>query len=236
MMRKVKLLGVALAAVTALNVSAASLTHAAEFDFGASPGVVTGLNEAGQQHILQIPNPPGASFNAMCGEASLEGGTFGKFASDITVTPTYSSCKLAGTFAIWQMNGCKYTLTGSGHFARTFTVDIVGCTSGKQIQIKTALCTVDIPEQNGLSHLVGTNLPGALEITLEATVTGITSVQTGAACPGGNNKHSTSGSFSGNTIVGSFIDEKQGIQLGIEKHGHEYFEEIPGSPALTTVT
>jgi hypothetical protein len=127
------------------------------------------------------------------------------------------------------MHGCKYTLTGAGHAANTSTVDIVGCTPGKSITIQSASCSLVIPEQNNLSHLVGTNVAtgGGVphEVTLSSTITGLTHTQFGV-CPDGNSHHSNNLSFTGNTIVKAYEDDKVSVQ--VTKHGHQYTEFVHG--------
>jgi hypothetical protein len=206
----------------------------------ASPAVLIAHSEMSQQHIVSIPNPPGSPFNAICDTAASEGTSTGTDLQEITLTPTLSSCKLAGTAATVQMNGCKYTLTGANEPENTFTLDIVGCTAGKQIQIKTALCTVDIPEQAGLSHVVASNAGSQeTEVTLSTTVSEMTAVQTGAVCPGGNLAHTASATISASTVVEAVED---GGTQQVTKHGHQYEEailqagtlEVGASPAVIT--
>jgi hypothetical protein len=228
MIRRIKALVSSFVIATVAGVAAAPSVHAGHLDIGASPAVVSGHAEAGQQHILTIPGS-GSSFNVICNSATLEGGTTGTPLDELTVTPTFGGCRLAGSLVTVQMNGCRYTFTGIGQPTHTFSTDIVGCTAGKQIQIKWALCTVDIPQQNGLAHLVASNtgLEGN-EVTLSATMAGITNLQTGLACPAGNNAHGQTMSFSGNTTLKAFTDGKQGGQSPVIKHGHEYVEQVPG--------
>jgi hypothetical protein len=197
---------------------------------GVQVSVIIGNGEASQQHTLTIPGNP-SPFNAVCDSASIEGTVQGQVLEDVTLTPTYSSCKLAGTAATVQMNGCKYTLTGEGQPAQTALGDIVGCTSGKQIQVKTALCTVDIPAQNSLSHMVGSNI-GGNEITTSLTMGGVTAVQTGAACPGGNNAHTSAASLAGNTTAKAFQDSGS---TQVTKHSHQYSEVNAGSQVSLTI-
>jgi hypothetical protein len=212
---RIRTLGIALVTVVAVGAAMASVARAGEFDIFVTPAVLKGQSEAGQQHVFSFVGA--GTFKAICDNASFEGTTLGLVVEDVTVTPTYSSCKLAGTAATVQMNGCKYTLTGS-LASNTFNMDIIDCTAGKQIQIKTALCTVDIGVQNFQPHLVATNLTG--EVTLKTTVSEIAAFQTGAACPGGNGAF-TLASLDGNTVVKAFKDIS-GFQ--VTKHGHEYIE------------
>jgi hypothetical protein len=241
MIGKIKALGLACVAVAAMSAFAASAAQAGSFDIGTTPAVVTGHSEVNQTHVLSFKSTNGSPFNSICTTASFEGSTTGQVVSETTVTPTYGSaeaaptgCTLAGQAAQVRVNGCKYTITGAGQPANTGVVDVTGCTAATPyIQIKTALCELRIPEQNGLSHLVGTNLAGGKEVTLTATVANITVHQAGAACPDGNGHKSATGSFTGNTIVKAF---KPNGTKQVTKHGHQYVENICGEQVTLVST
>jgi hypothetical protein len=222
--RRISFLSLSLLVLSGVGVAAVPAVQAGTFHVGSNPSVVTAHSEAGGQHVATISGPSG-SFNAVCDTATFEGtaqqaGGQTQTLHHASVTPTFSSCKLAGTSAAVQLNGCQYTITGSGYAANTFVIDIVNCTIGKQVQVKTALCTIDIPSQNGLSHVTATNI-GGNEVTLTATVGGVTATQTGAACPHGNNFQTTNASITGNTIARAFVDEGSSL---VTKHGHQYTE------------
>jgi hypothetical protein len=237
MTHKIKALGIAFIAIAAISSLAVSSAQAGTVHIEPNPAVVTGHIETGQQHKLQIPAVPNP-FNSVCDVSTIEA-TVHQVVSqttpktqtvhDITATPSYSSCKLAGTNAQVTMNGCHYTLTGAGQPALTALVDVICTTPGKQIEIRTAICTVHIPAQNGLSHITFVNQAGN-KITANATVGGITAVQTGAACPGGNNAHTNAASFTGNTLLNAFED--QGLIEKVQPHdGHQYTRYLHGAPA-----
>lgn len=231
---KVKLLGSIVVAIAAMSSFAAS-AQAGQLDIGQQPAVIFGHSEPNQAHVHTGTSTAGGKFNTSCPTASFEGTTQGQLINEATVTATYSgnaitpNCTGFGVAMTVRMNGCKYTITGAGP-ANTALVDIVGCTAGKPIEKITAICTVDVPEQNGLSHIVATNL-NAQQITVSATVTGITVRQTGAACPDGNNHVSTNGSFTGNTLVVARA-HKGGSQ--VTEHTHQ-FQKLAQTGAQTTL-
>jgi hypothetical protein len=234
MIEKVKALAIAFVAVVASGALATAGAHAGTLDIGTGPAVLKGNSDTtffgSQQHLFSF-NSGSGPFNAVCDSASFEGETFGTSIQEAAFTPTYASCKLAGMSAVFQMNGCRYTIQGTSQAVRTFDVNILGCTAGKQIQIKTALCTVDIPEQIWLHHLTATNLENNA-VTFEATLTGMTATLTGAACPGGNGAPA-SASLSGNTIVRAF---KAFGKPKVTKHGHEYIEVTGGEQVSLLAT
>jgi len=236
MISKIKAIGLAVVAVAAMSAFAVPAAQAAKLDIGVTPASVFAHSEAGQVHALTLTSTSGSKFTTSCPTASLEGTTQGQSIEEATVTATYSgntevpNCTAFGTTSQVLMNGCKYTITGSGQPSGTALVDVTGCTEGKSIEIKTAICTLDIVQQNGLSHIVGTKL-SASEVTLAATVTNITVRQTGIACPDGNNHLGFGGSFTGNTIGKARVDVG-GTQ--VTKHSHQYSELSQGG-ALSTL-
>jgi hypothetical protein len=186
MIGKIKALGLAFVAIAALGAMAASAAQAGELDIGAQPAVLTGHSDEQspgsgkfQEHIFTLTSKAGPKLSIKCNTASFEGTTTGQKITEATVTATCGigkgspteaqGCTKAGMKTQVLLNGCKYTLTGVGQAANTFAIDIVGCTVGKQIQIITSICTIDIGEQNGLSHVVAVN-DSAKEITLETTL------------------------------------------------------------------
>jgi hypothetical protein len=241
MIGKIKALGLAFVAVTALSAMAAPAVHAGVLDIAQSPAVVTAQNEVGQQTKLTISKQTGGvgNFNAECEEATLEGTLVGVGQNPAqlqegTVRPTYAKCKLFGQAATVKTNGCLYTLTGELQPANTFLVDIVSCTPGLGITIQSAACQILIPAQNGLGHVVGTNqLNNPHTVTLDARVTSITHTQFGV-CPDGNNHHSNNASFQGNTILKAFADGGLGAQHTL--HGHQFTTFAEGAQISVTST
>lgn len=223
MIGKIKALGLACVAVAAMSASAAPAAHAGQFDIGTFMATLTAEAELEQEHIFSITRTGTLEkFPAICTNASLEAATIGTQINEATATATYGPhCTFLGQAAQVVMNGCKYTVTGAGQAANTARIDIVGCTTGKRIEIKTAICTLHIGAQNNLSHVVGTNQAGHLIATLSANVTGITAQQTGVLCPDGNLHQGTNAGFTGNTLLTA-----QEYQSGptVTKHGHQYIE------------
>jgi hypothetical protein len=242
MIGKIKAFGLTIVALAAMSAFAASAAQAGSFDIGASPAVVKGHSETGQNHILSFKSTNGSPFNSICTTASFEGTTTGQVqVTDATVTPTYgiaekapTGCTLAGQAAQVRVNGCKYTITGEVSPANTGVVDVIGCTAATPyIQIKSALCELRIPMQNGLSHVVATNIGDGKQVTLNATVSGITVHQVGAACPDGNGHKSVTGGFTGNTLVTAF---KPAGTTQVTVHEHQYLENKTGEQVALTST
>lgn len=245
MNRKIKALGLAFVATVALSAVVASAAQAGTLDIEVDPAIITGESEGQQELAVQIQTPKtGNNINGNCKKASFEGtveqdGVGSQETHEATVTPTYQECTFAGLAAQVRMNGCKYTLTGAGHASKTFTVDIVGCTAGKQMTLQTAVCQIEIPAQNGLSHAVGTNIQTVgrplppHEVTLSVTIPHITHTQTGFGCPDGNNHHGVSLALNGNTIVKAYYDL---AIFQVTEHGHQFTENFDGAQVKITST
>jgi hypothetical protein len=236
MVNKIKALGLAFVAVAAMSAIVASSAQAGALDLGngKTKATITGVNEASQQHNLSIPLPAGGTLNVTCPNASFEGTVEGQTdITEATVTATYGpQCKVAGLAANVRMNGCKYTLTGTGLAAGTSNVDLVGCTAGKQIEIEQVAtgCIISVPEQNGLSHIVF--IQQGEDATAEATVSKITNSQN-AKCPTPSTE-AQNASFSGNTTVQALED--QGTEQ-VTLHGHQYTKHKHNSVVIPiTVT
>jgi hypothetical protein len=230
MISKLKVLGLALIALSALSAMAASAAQAGKFDIGTSPAVLTASNESGQETLLTITTAQGSG-SAKCKASTLEGTTEGTTIEEATVTPTYGSgkgnpeevqgCTLFGLKAQVLTNGCKFTVTGAGQPALTANVDIVGCTEGKKIEIINSGCVITIGQQGPLSKIVATNIAGEKEVTLAATVGGITTTQTGVGCLS-NGQTAANGSFTGNYIAKAFKDNGP-EQVTLHKHQYNKF-------------
>ncbi len=215
----------ALGGVTA----SAALAAPGEFTAGAAPATITGSQVA--THSFEYTNAQGSFIKVKCSVATFEGTSSTASGIDLTVTPAYSSCTYAGLAAVVRMNGCKYTFTGKAE--KTANVDITGCTPGKTITIKVGNCTVSIPEQSELAHVVFTNegTASAMDSLANATITGINNTQTGSECaaPG---LTSSDASYSGTTTVKAFTDSGG---RSVTKLEHTYTEVICGTQVSFTV-
>jgi hypothetical protein len=94
------------------------------------------------------------------------------------------------------------------------------CPTGKQIEITptafgASLCTQSIAPQTGTGgHVVGRNAgtAGAMDITLESTLTGVHYTGTGSSC--GNSETHTDGSITGNSTVKCYSDVTHTVRVG----------------------
>jgi hypothetical protein len=243
MKRNLKTLAAALMAVLAMGAVIASAAQAAEneeIEVGLDANgtaVLTGSLDGAEHAFVIDGTTPNGKLTTKCAISTFEGKVTGvKGAAvlktkDVTLTPTYTTCKTSGLGTTVVMNGCKYTFTGAA--ATTANVDIVGCTTGKKIEVQISAfagCIVSVGEQNNLAHVVYTNsgTASAMDITAEATVTGI-AYEESAKCPDPGAK--TDGTYTGNvTLTASELSK----EVSVTKHGHTYIEYICGSALQVT--
>lgn len=251
MATKLKHLVLAMLSIAALSAVGASSAQAGAFDIYANPGVITGHSDPKpgggfQEHVFALHTTGGGVPQIKCPTASSEGTShqvvggvtpIPQVVNHLTLTPTYGpGCTAFGGMAAQiVMNGCKYTLTGAGQPAGTFLLDVTGCTAGKSMEIITPICTLDVLQHHQIPHVVGQTVfteGQPQEVTLGMTLR-LTVLQTGAACPDGNNHLSTNLTLGGNTVLKAYQDV---ASVQVLKHGHQYSEAIEGAPVPLTVT
>jgi hypothetical protein len=235
LMRAAALCG-ALGTLGALTASSA-FAAAGEFTIGAATSALTGTQSA--QNIFTVDNSAGSPIQVKCSVASFEAAASTASGTDLLITPTYSGCSLGGLAATVKMNGCQYTFTGSASL--TALVDIKCSTTSvsgtkRTITVEKGNCTISVPEQNGLSHVVFTSGGSAseMDVLATATVSGISSTQTGSECPAPGQTQST-GTYSGSVTVRAFSRSPTSGTRSETKHGHTYNEVICGTVISITM-
>jgi hypothetical protein len=175
MMRKLKALGLALAAVFALSAVAASSASATAFTSTAPAGTIehiTGTDTHGVDEFTV------GESKLTCDEESFTANAATP-TTTITVTPTYKKCRTTGgeekEDVTVTTNGCTYTFTSHG----AVTID---CPAGKVIEIhhysdpgvhKNSKCTNTVGPQNGVGALTythpnnGIEANGTINVTLQ---------------------------------------------------------------------
>ncbi len=201
------------------------------------PGaVVTGAQTAAGQLSFKLT---ASNAETKCTQASFEGTAAGSLeapstASDLTLTPTFSGCKTAGLNSTIELHGCKLTLTGGQPDPLTALVDVAGCTAGKAIEVKLTGCTITVPEQAGIGHVVFASKEGSPgDVEAQMALQGIKYEYHGAFCP-----KQTQGAASEVTKLTQDSDLTGKVTLlGYEdlgaasatQHGHQYSKFIDGA-------
>jgi hypothetical protein len=219
MIRNIKALGLAFVAVAAMSAFAVSAAQGSELHAQTAKGAnITGEQEPGQQLIFKYTGP---SAETKCTQVTFEGTAKdvvqpepadGQTTSqELTLTPTITGCKTFGLASVLDMNGCKYTITNKTAAGVTTalkaTVDITGCTAGKQIEVTASGCTIRVPEQHNLNDLGFVNLATVPKtVTMNITIQGITYQLTGALCPGTTGVLTHDGDITGSVTLKAFVD------------------------------
>jgi hypothetical protein len=219
------------AALCALGAIGSSTALAAgEFTVGQAPAAITGSEVVA--NAFEVTNSTTLQWvKIKCSAATFEGTTSTASGTELTLTGRYTACTLGGLAAEVRMNGCKYTLTGSA--ALTASVDIVGCTSGKKIEIIKGNCTITVPEQTGLAHVTFTSegTASTMDTLATATFSTINNTQTGSECPDPG-LTSSDGTYKGTVTFKAFGD---GGTRSATHNGHTYQEVICSSQVSLTV-
>lgn len=235
MIRKIKTLGLAVVALAALGAFAAPAVQASELHATIGPSA----NLTGQQ----VPNTPltfqytGSGLTTKCNQAQVEGTIQGlnpqqTTAQELTLTPTFTGCQTLGLASTVDMNGCKFTFTNKQATGLTapFTayVDIAGCTAGKRIEHTIPGCTITIPEQNELGHVVFTNTPGGPhDVDVNFTIQGLTYEFHGPGCPGAQTVMTHDGDITGKVTLQAYVDNGSFVAF---HNGHQYNRLLCGPP------
>jgi len=179
-MQRIRLIGLALVAMFALSVTAASAASAHGFKAEKYPYTVK----------ARATDPQGFQISgsvSVCQKATLEGKeTTGS--ETLEVHPKYEQCEveLAGTFkAKVNTEGCNYLFHAATPGTPEGSVDLV-CQTGKEIEVEVegieGGCSIKIPGQTGLKTVeyVNEGAGSSAKTKTNADVTGITWSATGA--------------------------------------------------------
>lgn len=164
MSRNLKTLGIALVAALALSGVAASSAFAV-FPFTA-PEAATDMT--GEQVVKNVLAAGG--FETSCTTAKFSATQGVTSSSDLTVTPTYSTCETLGLETHVKMNGCTYTFTtpttklANGEYQGEPPHIVCPGTSVIELTVTsggTSVCTVTIAAQTPTSGTVKYKNEGA---------------------------------------------------------------------------
>ena len=219
MIRNLKVLGLALAAVFAMSAIAASAASAADLTAESYPATVTGAPQTGTVDTFTT-----TAGKVKCPNASYTG-TVSAATTTVSITPNFNgpndTCTaLAGIVpTIIHPNGCTFLFHIEAGVS-TGTVDIV-CPAGNEITITanentagtlTTKCTIHVPPQTGIGPLsYSTTGSGTTrEIRLSVAVTnGIQYTETAGSGLGAcetTTKVQTDGTYSGTDLLTGEVD------------------------------
>jgi hypothetical protein len=187
MIRKFKVLGLAMFAVLAVSAVSVSAAQATEFTASGYPTSFTAASEVGND-----------DFKTEAGSVECKGhftGSSSGPSETMTVNAEYTGCRAFGFLsASVNMNGCDYVFHTNGE------VDLE-CSGSNKIVITASTCEVQIGTQTGLKSVALAN--GAGDITAKANVGGIayTVTKDGFGCPFGGTGAKTGATYTQNNAV-----------------------------------
>jgi hypothetical protein len=173
MTHKLKMLGMALVAVLALTAISASAASAAKYTASTYPTTGTGESKVGND-----------VFTTEAGTVECQShykGTLAGASEDLTITPTYTSCKAFG-FLKATVTGCTYTFTTPTGSVDTYSAKVDVTTT---CTIVASTCEVKVEPQTELGSVAITNETAAGDVKVKANVTGIAYnvIKDGIGCP-----------------------------------------------------
>jgi hypothetical protein len=211
MIRKFKVLGLALVAVFALT----AVASAAEFHSESSTGNTFLEGSQTTANVFTVTNPKGTKVaDVHCSSATFTGTQTGKTVSSVEVHPTYAGCEASpfGSAEV-ETDGCTYNLHSAG------TVDIV-CAKEFAIKIVAPGCTITVGGgQSGLSSVNYSNSGSPSTVTALANVEKIAYKASGGLCSFFNVPSSgTLGDYAGGVNVKGYVDMNgtKGAQTAIK--------------------
>lgn len=192
MNRKIKALGMAFAAVLVVGAFSAA-SASAEFHSEVDHTTITASQPTTVDDVFTVK-----AGTVKCKSATYTGTSTTKTSEDITVTPAYAECTAFGfvSTAI-DVNGCTYTFTTT----ETQQLHIL-CPEGKAITVTAFNCWVHVGAQTA-SGITYTNegSGSARDVTVDASITGMTYTQTSKSFPGCSNGTFTDGKYVGGATV-----------------------------------
>jgi hypothetical protein len=192
MIRKFKVLGLALVAVFAMSAVVASAASATNFTAASYPVTISGSQTT--QHVFTA-----AGGETKCSTASFSGSATGASETQ-TITPTYEGCTSFGISSTVTMNGCDYLFHAAASGSNTGTVDLV-CPTNKEVTIDVgSVCVIHIPPFTNKGSITYTNNAGDIDVS--ANETGITAkiTRTSFFCPVAE-QTVTNATYTGNTTM-----------------------------------
>jgi hypothetical protein len=190
MKRKLEILGLALFTVCAMAALSAPTAGAEQWHIGGASGTVQDTNEGESTYTINAGT-------AKCKTIEFNGSYAASTVSSQTVKPTYKECTAFGFINTpIDVGTCEFRFNTP--VGTTSTMDIINC-GATPITITSFNCWVTIGNQNGLGHIVWTNVPGTPDHVLaHFTISGTTYTQHSKSFPG-----CTNGTFSNGTVVGT---------------------------------
>ena len=208
MIRKLKVLGIALIASFAMSAVSASGASANPFFHSEFAGIFL----TGAQGEMN-PNVLTTDLGELKCKVVQYGGSQGAMTTPtMTLTPKYEECTINNQNAVVTVNGCAYTLHLEQQTNPIEALMGIECPDGQKIVIHAPQCTITVPPQGPHSSVTFTNEGAGMtrSFIADLNVSGIDYQEHGAGCAGAGTTEN--GTYTGQaTITG----EAGGNHVGI---------------------
>jgi hypothetical protein len=210
MIRNLKVLGLALAAICAFGAVAASGASAFAFHSEKEKTIITAEHDPTSETLTTF-GTKSSTVSTTCKKEKFAGTAAEPSVASITVHPVYEECE-AKPFgeATVDTHGCDYILYAETTTSpktppneletKTDSPVEVECTTGSSIKITAPGCTITVPPQGKLHGVVYTNKGSGStrDITVDITVDKIKYTSSGLGCGlGGIKKEGEDGTLTG---------------------------------------
>jgi hypothetical protein len=153
-----------------LLVANGEIRHPFEFKSEA-PAVLTGDQDGEVETVLTAD-----AGTLKCKKATYTGELIGTKSGEMTVTPSYSECKISGFNATVDFNGCQYVFTPAEKKESSFEGALnLNCPEGNKIDVTAFGCRITAEPQQDLETITYTNVGSGTtrKITIDFGVEGI---------------------------------------------------------------
>ncbi len=211
MIRKLKTLGLALVAVSAMGAMAAPVGSASpQLHSETEHTILTGTQIVGNELGLDVGV-------MKCGVTNFDGTIGVATTTTFGLTPTFENCKFgAEVNALFTHNGCNFRFhIGADTEHLTGSMDIV-CPDGEEIEIDAPMCMITIPPQANIGTVTYTNENEGMtrSVILDLNLNGIDYEEHGMLCEN-ETETTNNGTYSGKvTVTGeNTAQEHRGIWI-----------------------
>ncbi|HEX2391633.1 MAG TPA: hypothetical protein VHI77_01810 [Solirubrobacterales bacterium] len=209
--RKLRALGSSLLSLLAVGAVSASAAQAGEFEAGVYPATITGQNINGPHEITTELGVMGCAVNFE--------GELTEASEDLTLTPEFLNCVIAGNPVDVATNGCDFRINAGATLFMDMvegSLDVI-CPEGNAITFGITVgggegCRMKVPEQLGLGEVTLKNTTMAQDMDVVFNIEGM-AYELGPNCP-------VAGAFANGEYAGESTlrahNEAMGTPLGVK--------------------
>jgi hypothetical protein len=197
--RKLRALGLSALALLAIGAVSASAAQAGEFETGVFPATITGQNINGPHEITTELGLMGCAVNFE--------GELTEASEELTLTPEFVNCMIAGNPVDVVTNGCDFRFNAGATLAMDTvegSLDLI-CPGGGKITFGVTIggvveCVMKVPEQLGLGEVTYIDTTMAQHVDVLFNIEGM-AYELGANCPAAG--AFANGEYAGESTLGA---------------------------------